>query len=169
MDALPIHVFKDSFIQFLNCSTKNEIKYQIREQRSGTLMASSGVIEIIVNASIWVSLASVLIAFIKAKNNREVTITTEDNQIIHAKGLDSQQLQDVLKHAKGITAIEPHKKKTSKLLEFVPAYRPPRDVATALTLNHTLGLTENDRFQSYRERSNQSDPQSNLPLWRDCY
>lgn len=111
---------KIAFIQFLNCSTKNEIKYQIREQRSGTLMASSGVIEIIVNASIWVSLASVLIAFIKAKNNREVTITTEDNQIIHAKGLDSQQLQDVLKHAKGITAIEPHKKPASCWSLFRP-------------------------------------------------
>ncbi|MFM4931328.1 hypothetical protein ACW5XA_13190 [Aeromonas dhakensis] len=110
MDTLPIHVFKDSFYPVLELLNENEIKYQIREQRSGTLMASSGVIEIIVNASIWVSLASVLIAFIKAKNNREVTITTEDNQIIHAKGLDSQQLQDVLKHAKGITAIEPHKK-----------------------------------------------------------
>ena len=92
MDALPIHVFKDSFYPVLELLNENEIKYQIREQRSGTLMASSGVIEIIVNASIWVSLASVLIAFIKAKNNREVTITTEDNQIIHSKGINSKKL-----------------------------------------------------------------------------
>ena len=109
MDILPLHVFKDSFRPVLELLNENEIQYQMREQRSGVVMASSGVIEIIVNASIWVSLASVIIAFIKAKNSREVIITTKDNQVIHAKGLDSKQLQEVLKHAKGVTAIDPAK------------------------------------------------------------
>jgi hypothetical protein len=84
----------------------NDIKYQMREIRSGAIMASSEVIEVIANASIWISLASVIVAFIKAKNSREVIITTKDNKIIHAKGLDSKQLQSVLQQAKDIKAID---------------------------------------------------------------
>jgi hypothetical protein len=109
MDVLPLHVFKDSFRPVLELLNENEVEYQMREQRSGAVMASSGVIEIIVNASIWVSLAAVIIAFIKAKNGREVIITTKDNQIIHAKGLDSKQLQNVLQHGKQVAAIDPGK------------------------------------------------------------
>ena len=110
MGNLPVHVFKNSFRPVLELLNENKVQYQMREQRSGVAMASSsGVIEIFVNASIWASLASVIIAFIKAKNSREVIITTKDNQVVHAKGLDSKQLQEVLKHAKGVTAIDPGK------------------------------------------------------------
>ena len=111
MDVLPIHVFKDSFGPVLELLNQNDVEYQMREQRSGVGMASSGVIEIIVNASMWVSLATVIIAFIKAKNSREVIITTKDNTVIHAKGLDSRQLQNVLEQAKQVTAIDSGKEK----------------------------------------------------------
>lgn len=106
MEVIPVHVFKHSFGPMLALLNDNEIKYQMREVRSGTIMASSGVIEVIVNASMWVSLASIIIAFIKAKNSREVIITTKDDTVIHAKGLDSKQLQSVLQHAKDVTAID---------------------------------------------------------------
>ena len=106
MEVFPIHVFKHSFGPMLALLNDNDVKYQMREVRSGTIMASSGVIEVIVNASMWVSLASIIIAFIKAKNSREVMITTKDNKVIHAKGLDSKQLQSVLQHAKDVKAID---------------------------------------------------------------
>jgi hypothetical protein len=106
MEVLPIHVFKHSFGPMLTLLNNNNLRYQMRGHRSGTILASSEVIEVIVNASMWVSFASVIIAFIKAKNNREVIITTKDNKIIHAKGLDSKQLQAVLQHAKDVTAID---------------------------------------------------------------
>lgn len=106
METLPIHVFKGSFAPVLILLKEHNIKYQMHEFRSGTIMASSQVVEVIVNASIWASLASVVIAFIKAKNGREVMITTKDNKIIHAKGLDSKQLQAVLQQAKDIKAID---------------------------------------------------------------
>ena len=123
MDVLPLHVFKDSFRPVLELLNENEVEYQMREQRSGTVMASSGVIEIIVNASIWVSLAAVIVAFIKAKNSREVIITTKDNRIIHAKGLDSKQLQNVLQHAKQVAAIELDKEQ-SKGADTIDSGRP---------------------------------------------
>jgi hypothetical protein len=106
MNVIPMHVFKHSFGPMITLLNDNDIKYQMREIRSGSVVASSGVIEIIANASIWVSLASVIIAFIKAKNSREIMITTKDNKIIHAKGLDSKQLQSVLQQAKDIKAID---------------------------------------------------------------
>lgn len=106
MNILTIHVFKDSFRTVIELLNENEVKYQMRSHRSGVVMASAEVIEVIVNASLWVSLASVIIAYIKAKNNREIIITTKDNNIIHAKGLDSKQLQNVLQQAKAIAAID---------------------------------------------------------------
>ena len=106
MEILPVHVFKHSFEPMISLLNDNKIEYQMHSYRSGTVMASSGIIEVIVNASLWVSLASVIIAFIKAKNNREIMITTKDNKIIHAKGLDSKQLQSILKQAKDIKAID---------------------------------------------------------------
>ena len=109
MGVLPIHVSKNSSGPMIALLHEHDIKYQMREYRSGTVMASSGVIEVIVNASFWVSLASVIIAFIKAKNSREVMITTKDNKIIHAKGLDSKQLQIVLRQAKDVKAIDTEK------------------------------------------------------------
>lgn len=109
MNILPIHVFKDSFSPILELLNEHEVKYQMRGHRSGAVMASSEVIEIIANASVWVSLASVIITFIKAKNSREVIITTKDNKVIHAKGLDSKELQNILEHSKEVTAIDPGK------------------------------------------------------------
>jgi hypothetical protein len=106
MDVIPINVFKHSFGPILELLNENDLRYQMREVRSGAVMASSGAIEVIVNASLWVSLASVIITFIKAKNSREVIIQTKDKKVIHAKGLDSKQLEKILKEASNITAID---------------------------------------------------------------
>lgn len=106
MNVIPIHVFKHSFGPMVTLLNENDINYQMREIHSGAVMASSEVIEVIANASIWASLAAVIIAYIKAKNSREVIITTKDNKIIHARGLDSKQLQSVLQQANDIKAID---------------------------------------------------------------
>ncbi len=106
MEILPIHVFKHSVEPMITLLNDNHIDYQMRGYRSGTIMASSGVIEVILNAAIWVSLASVIRAFIKAKNNREIIIKTKHNKIVHAKGLNSKQLQTILQQAKDLTAID---------------------------------------------------------------
>jgi len=109
MEVLPVNVYKDSLNPILDLLNETNIEYQMRDECSGIVMASSGVIDVLVNASIWVSLASVVISYIKAKNGREVIITTKDRQIIHAKGLDSKQLENLLQHAKNIVAIDTNK------------------------------------------------------------
>ncbi|UFN55871.1 hypothetical protein [Microbulbifer celer] len=107
IECVPINVFKKSFGPILTLLNENNVKYRITENRSGAVMASSGAIDVIVNASMWVSLASVIIAFLKVKNSREIIIQTKDKKVIHAKGLDSKQLEKILKSAENITAIDP--------------------------------------------------------------
>ena len=107
MTVLKINVFKNSFGPIIKLFNDHNLAYQMREQRSVVISGSSQIIEVIVNASVWVSLASVIITFIRAKNNRQVLITTKDKKIIHAKGLDSKQLEKILEQAQEISAIDP--------------------------------------------------------------
>ncbi|MDH0474471.1 hypothetical protein N7362_06515 [Aeromonas caviae] len=90
MTTLPAHVFKDSFRPFVELLNEHQVKYQMREMRSGVPMASSGVIEIvraIGAASMWAGLAAVFVAFIKSRSSRKVIVTTKNNTTIHAEGL----------------------------------------------------------------------------------
>jgi len=109
METLPIHVFKDSFRPILKLLNEHEIKYQMRETRAGQVMAAGGVLEIILSPAMWGALATIVVAFIKYKNDREVIITMKDNKIIHAKGLTKAELELILKEAKNIAAIDTNK------------------------------------------------------------
>lgn len=104
--VLPVHVFKSSFHNVIELLNENEIKYQMRTIRSGSVMASSGVIEVIVNASMWASLAAVVATYIKAKNGREVMIKTKNGDVVHAKKLNDKQLNSLIREAKDLTVID---------------------------------------------------------------
>ena len=108
MDTLEIHVFKNSYGPILDLLNEHEIKYKIREQPTGTIKASSSVIELMQLATLWGAIASVMIAFIKARNGRQVIIKTKDNKVIQAKGINPKELENILKQAKQITAIDPN-------------------------------------------------------------
>lgn len=107
MNTLAIHVFKDSFNPIIELLDENDLAWSMREQRPELVMSSSGIIEVALNASAWVSIASVLIAFIKARHGRKVMITTEENQVIHAEGLTPKELEKVLEKADWVVAIDP--------------------------------------------------------------
>lgn len=106
MEALNIRVFKDSFGPITELLQKNDISWSMREQRSGVVMASSGVIQVLTTPELWGALAAVLIAFIKYKNGRSVKITTKDNAVIEAKGLTAAELERILPEAKDVAAID---------------------------------------------------------------
>ncbi len=106
MDKLPIHVFKDSFGPVLELLNTHNIKYQMRQIRSGEVMASSEILEIILSPAMWGSLATIVVMFIKAKHGRKVVITTKDNKVIHAEGLTKEELEPILKEAKNLAAID---------------------------------------------------------------
>ena len=109
MEYLRVHVFKDSFGPIIELLNAHGVKYQIREQRSGEVMAASGIIEVLQSAAMWGALATVVVAFIKSRNGRKVTITTKDNEIIHAEGLSPKELEEILKRSKSLAAIDPNK------------------------------------------------------------
>ncbi len=109
MEYLHVHVFKDSFGPMIELLNTNGVKYQFREQRSGEVMAASGVIEVLQSPAMWGALAAVVVAFIKSRNGRKVIITTKDKEVIQAEGLNSKELQEILKRTKSLAAIDSNK------------------------------------------------------------
>jgi len=108
MDILPIHLFKGSFEPVLDLLNEHNIKYQMEQVRPGVVMASGSTLEIVLSATVWASLATVLVAFIKARHGRKIVITTKNNQVIHAEGLTAKDMEVVLKNAKNIMAVDPN-------------------------------------------------------------
>jgi hypothetical protein len=109
METLLIHTFKKSFEPIVELVNKHELKYKMREVRSGMMVASATTIELISSAAMWGTLATVLVAFIKAQYGRKIIITTKNNETIHAEGLTAKELEKILQQAKSITAIDPTK------------------------------------------------------------
>lgn len=108
MESLPIKVFEGSYGPILSLLNENRLKYSMRGQWSGVVVASSTVIDVVLNATIWASIATVLVTFIKARSGRKIIITTKDNRVIHAEGLTSKELEEVLKFVKDVMAIDPN-------------------------------------------------------------
>jgi len=109
MESIQVHLFKDSFGPFLILLNENEVPYKMHSKRSLEPMASAEVLEILKSDGLWGGLAAVIVAFLKYRNTRKVKITTNDNQIIHAENISKNELEDILKKAKSVTAIETKK------------------------------------------------------------
>tara|TARA_R110001583_G_scaffold194100_1_gene364275 strand:+ start:12645 stop:12992 length:348 start_codon:yes stop_codon:yes gene_type:complete len=106
MDKLPIYVFEGSIVPLSELLDEANLKYEFRRPQQGIVMASSSTIDVIMNGAFWVSLAGVLVAFIKSRAGRKVIITTKENTVIHAEGLTREELTQVLQTAKTIMAAD---------------------------------------------------------------
>lgn len=109
MTTLQVHLFRASFGPFVQLLNEHELKYQMGDVRSGAVIASGGTLEIVYaigNAAFWASLATVIVAFINSRRSRKVIITTKDGTVVHAEGLDEKELEEVLVHARNLTAID---------------------------------------------------------------
>lgn len=118
MSALEIHVFKDSLHPVTELLDSEGISCSMRQERAGVMVASSGILEVALNAGVWASIAAVLISFIKARHGRRVMITTKDKEVIHAEGLTSKELGKILEKAEWVTAIDPNK--SNNLVQPMP-------------------------------------------------
>jgi len=110
MEYLKIHVSKSSFDPIVSLLNEHKVKYQMREIRAGEIIALSEVIEVLQSAAMWGALATIIVAFINNRNGRKVIITTKDNRIIHAEGLNSKELESIIKQSKYLIAIDPNQK-----------------------------------------------------------
>lgn len=84
------------------------IQYVRRRPEPGQVMNAGEWIEI-AEATPWVAIAAVLVAWIRARASREVIITLDDNRIFHAKGLSVDKVERLLPKAKTIAALETKK------------------------------------------------------------
>lgn len=105
MTKLQVHLFKDSYEPFTELLAQNNIDFKERKLPF-KVMASSSIIEIIADASLWGALAIVLIAWIKSKAGRTVIVTTEDNQVVHIQGYSAKQVEKILESAKDATVLD---------------------------------------------------------------
>lgn len=104
-----MHLFKDSFGPFVALLNEHQIKYQMRQNRTGVQAGPVGILEIVQaigSAAMWGALATVVIAFINSRRGRKVIITTKDNIAVHAEGLSMAEIEVILQHAKNMTAID---------------------------------------------------------------
>lgn len=72
-------------------------------------MAAGWVIEVfsaLKDPAPWGALAVVLVAWLKARSNRKVMVTTKDNQVIHTEGLSVADTIKVLERAKSVAVID---------------------------------------------------------------
>ena len=109
METLRAYVFKDSQEPFTQLLGENNIEYYYVAFNSfGPVNAGEAlaIIKTIGDAAFWPSLATVIIAFIRARKSRKVIIQTKDNQIFHAEGFNVQEISKLLEEAKNITVID---------------------------------------------------------------
>lgn len=106
MESLSIHLSKDSFRPILALINEHNMRYSMLAQRSGMQMAATTVIEVLLSPYMWGALSTVIVAFLKFRNSRKVIITTIDGHVIHAEGLNQEELEGILKRAKSLVLIE---------------------------------------------------------------
>jgi len=111
-DSIRVNVFKDSAEPFTELLNEHQIEYYgVALNTSGPINAGEmiEIIKTIGNASVWPALATVIVAFLKARKSRKIIIQTKDNQIFHAEGYSVKEISKVLENAHKITAIETKK------------------------------------------------------------
>ena len=112
MQTLAVHLFKESFGPFVELLNEHAISYQMRQVRSGAIVATASTLEIayaVGNVAMWSSLAAVLVAFINRRRGRKVIITTKDGAVVHVEGLSQKEIESVLEMAQSLMVIDPNK------------------------------------------------------------
>ena len=66
----------------------------------------AGVIQALSDAMPWNALAKVIVAWIEAKESRNVMITTAQFDVFHAKGYSAKEVEKMLEKAINLNAID---------------------------------------------------------------
>lgn len=108
--TLTLEFFKDSKDSFLGGLESASITYKINIPKPG-FYASGGTAEIILalgEASAFVSLATVIVQWLKFKASRKVMIQTTDKKVVimEAEGYCQKEVSKILENAEKITVID---------------------------------------------------------------
>lgn len=101
-----IALFKDSHASFVQTLNDVGVPYEELEAQPGRIMASSTMIVIAQTAAIAGAVATVLVAWLKARASRKIILTLSDNKIVHLEGYSVEQVRELLPLVEHATVID---------------------------------------------------------------
>ena len=76
----------------------------------GVIVAATGdVLQFVEHAIPWASVATVLVAWIRAKSARSIKVTMPDKRVIHAEGFSREEFEQVLQKAAEVAVFDLNK------------------------------------------------------------
>ncbi len=114
MKVLLLGPGSDSFIAALD---EAGIEYERRNPKPqpGVIMNASGdIVQFLEHAIPWASIATVLVAWIRARASRKIIVTTTDNKVVHTEGYSVEQFEKILTQAREIAIIDTKKSDVTK-------------------------------------------------------
>jgi len=91
-----ITLFKHSERSFLQALEEAEIPYDEEKLEPGQIMASGAMVTVAQTAAIAGAIASVLVAWIRARASRKIILTLRDGKIIHLEGQTVDRVEELL-------------------------------------------------------------------------
>ncbi len=92
---------------FLDELKKNEIDYKMNYPKPGVIYMTGESAEIIIKlGASFISLAAIVVKWLKVTASRKVIIQTKNKKVIHIEGYSEKDVEKILKHAEKITVID---------------------------------------------------------------
>ena len=91
-----IALFKHSEKSFLQALQEAGIPYNEEKLEPGQMVASGVLVTVAQTAAIAGAIASVLVAWLRARASRKIILTLKDGQIIHLEGASVDRVEELL-------------------------------------------------------------------------
>ncbi|WP_092704916.1 effector-associated constant component EACC1 [Rhodanobacter glycinis] len=101
-----VALFKDSQGSFTEALEDAGIPYEELRPVPGQVMAAGTLITIALTTAITGPIATVLVAWLRARASRKVMLTLRDKTIVHLEGYSVEQVQQVLELVEYATVID---------------------------------------------------------------
>lgn len=101
-----VALFKNSEVSFLQLLNDADVSYEKLYPAFGSVMAPGTMIVLGQTAAIGGSMATIIVAWLKARSSREVIITLKDKQVVHLEGYSAGEVKELLQLAEQIAVID---------------------------------------------------------------
>ena len=101
-----IALFKDSRASFLKDLSEAGIDFEESQPIPGRIMASATYVAIAQIAAVSGAVATVLVAWFKARASRKVILTLKDQKIVHLEGYSVKEVEALLKTTESVAVID---------------------------------------------------------------
>lgn len=101
-----VSLFKDSHASFLQALDDAGLQYEEIKPVPGQILASGAMVVVAQTAAIAGSIATVLVAWLKARSSRKIFVTLEDNRSVQLEGYSVQQVEQLLPLVRQMSAID---------------------------------------------------------------